>query len=446
MLVATLFLISAIFWLGISFGHIVTQSHSHILATGRQTTINEATLLRNYTVNYPIFHDQKLDSIIKQYVSNQIDTFENKLVNHSDTRNYLDISYTFLQAGTRSATIEFNTRVVYAGKPDVFNRHYMTLDLVEKREITSKDILKQNPEARTLLARLLHDYFKHQPSVQLSSVDLVEILEMSMANLSDVYLRADTMVLSFNPYSPAAGSGRVSAAISKRLLHGILNDDYLADTYNMISVPSLKVAYQISERPPAGDIVNPAEKMLALTFDDGPSAMTNTIVDRLEAYEAHATFFVLGYAVSGHTTELQNILHQGSEIGNHSWNHVNLQFVAPAELDHQLTSTQQAIQAATNGYTPRLMRPPYGATRAAIRDHLATRGLTQALWNVDTQDWLDHNPELIYQRIMAGARDGAVILLHDIYPASMEASLRAIRDLKAQGYQLVTLSQMYQYR
>src|SRR5919199_2159417 len=200
MLVATLFLISAIFWLGISFGHIVTQSHSHILATGRQTTINEATLLRNYTVNYPIFHDQKLDSIIKQYVSNQIDTFENKLVNHSDTRNYLDISYTFLQAGTRSATIEFNTRVVYAGKPDVFNRHYMTLDLVEKREITSKDILKQNPEARTLLARLLHDYFKHQPSVQLSSVDLVEILEMSMANLSDVYLRADTMVLSFNPY------------------------------------------------------------------------------------------------------------------------------------------------------------------------------------------------------------------------------------------------------
>jgi peptidoglycan/xylan/chitin deacetylase (PgdA/CDA1 family) len=249
-----------------------------------------------------------------------------------------------------------------------------------------------------------------------------------------------------NPYSPQSREGKATIAVSKTLLKNIINDQYVQPDSEKQTITEQSVQYRIAAQPPRGDTINPAGKLIALTFDDGPGNLTPQVLDVLDMYQSHATFFVLGHLASTYASTLQRTVREGNEIGNHSWNHPNLRLFSAAGLDGQILATQNAIQAATGGYTPVLMRPPYGFTNPVVRQYLGTHHLTEALWNADTNDWKDRNAQVVYDRIMGDARDGRVILMHDIHPTSAQAAVRAIRDLKAQGYQLVTLSQLYRYR
>ncbi len=238
----------------------------------------------------------------------------------------------------------------------------------------------------------------------------------------------------------------VSVKIDKALLDDVLSGAYTKPDEDTQLVTPLVAQYHIQSRPLPGDTINPTVRMLALTFDDGPGDLTPKVLDQLGVYESHATFFVLGHLVDTYKATLQRDLREGNEIGNHSWNHPDLRSLSPAGLDQQVLGTQSAIQAATGGYTPRIMRPPYGGTNPAVQRYLEAHGLTQTLWNVDTNDWLDRNADVVYGRIMASAADGRIILVHDIHPTSVQAALRAIRDLKVQGFQLVTVSDLLKYR
>lgn len=184
-------------------------------------------------------------------------------------------------------------------------------------------------------------------------------------------------------------------------------------------------------------------RRIALTFDDGPSAFTARVLDVLEREHVPATFFVLGRNVAGNEDLLARMLSDGDMIGNHSFTHVDLSKASATDLT-QIDDTQATIAAAT-GFTPCLLRPPYGRTSTKLLGALARRHLTSTLWTVNPQDFLRPGTAKIKQRVLAGVKPGSIILTHDgggDRSQTLAAIPSIIRTLKARGYTFVTVTDL----
>ncbi|MCW3040115.1 MAG: Polysaccharide deacetylase [Solirubrobacterales bacterium] len=184
---------------------------------------------------------------------------------------------------------------------------------------------------------------------------------------------------------------------------------------------------------------------VALTFDDGPSAAAPALLKALEDKRAPATFFVLGGHVRGHEALLRRMLADGDAIGNHSFSHANLATRSPRALAQELDRTQRAIARAT-GFTPCLMRPPYGIDAPAVLAALGRRHLTSVLWSVNSADYTRPGAAAIKRNVLAGAGPGTIVLAHDEDGARGRALLRAlpsiIDTLRQRGYELVTVTDL----
>jgi len=199
-----------------------------------------------------------------------------------------------------------------------------------------------------------------------------------------------------------------------------------------------------------------AQGSVALTFDDGPSKVTTHILDALENVDGRGTFFVLGNRCEDYPKILRRMVRRGHEIGGHSWGHARLTQLGAANLCDDLQRTAQAIEQYS-GRPPSLLRPPYGSINTRLRLHA---GLPIIHWSVDTQDW-KHCDELCPARgeqqcmrevekmvdnVLANLRDGDIILMHDIFGFTQQAALRLIEQLHAQGWQMVTVSELFAQR
>ena len=184
-------------------------------------------------------------------------------------------------------------------------------------------------------------------------------------------------------------------------------------------------------------------RRVALTFDDGPTSYTSRILDLLEGERVPATFFVVGRKVAGREDLLLRMLRDGHMIANHSYTHVDLSKASAAAL-RQIDDTQDAIKAAT-GFTPCLLRPPYGRTSRKLLGALARRHLTGTLWSVNPRDFLRPGTAAISQRVLDGVRPGSIILAHDgggDRSQTVAALPSIIATLKARGYTFVTVTEL----
>ena len=189
-------------------------------------------------------------------------------------------------------------------------------------------------------------------------------------------------------------------------------------------------------------MVDPSKPMVALTFDDGPSVYTKDILNQLEKYNAHATFFVVGNRVSSYASTIQRAYDLGCEIGNHSWSHPQLSAISVTEMKNELNKTDEAIKKIT-GETPALLRPPYGAVDADVK---AYAGKPLIHWSIDTLDWDHRTSSKTISSVLNNVRDGSIVLMHDIYAPTRDAAVSLIPTLISRGYQLVTVSEMAAYR
>jgi peptidoglycan-N-acetylglucosamine deacetylase len=182
---------------------------------------------------------------------------------------------------------------------------------------------------------------------------------------------------------------------------------------------------------------------IAMTFDDGPSeATTPRLLDILKQRHIKATFFMIGQNAERNPDIVRRILAEGHEIGNHSWTHPQLSKLPEDKVTEEITKTQDAIRDAC-GYTPTLMRPPYGAITKAQREWIENQfGLNVILWTVDPFDWKRPGESVIEQRIVAGAKPGAIILSHDIHKQTVDAMPATLDALAAKGFKFVTVSQL----
>jgi peptidoglycan/xylan/chitin deacetylase (PgdA/CDA1 family) len=174
---------------------------------------------------------------------------------------------------------------------------------------------------------------------------------------------------------------------------------------------------------------------IRLTFDDGPGAYTEQVLDVLKKYNVHATFYIIGRNVPGHASTLQRIHNEGHEIGNHSFTHSDLTRMPGAAIQQEIASTQAAI-AQASGVTPTAFRPPYGAQNQTVRDIAASMGLSVNLWSVDPEDWSQPGTNTITQRVLSTDGPGSVVLLHILHQQTVDALPAIISGIRAQGYTL----------
>ncbi len=190
---------------------------------------------------------------------------------------------------------------------------------------------------------------------------------------------------------------------------------------------------------------NKPKPMIALTFDDGPAFTnegansTKRILDILEKNGAKATFFMCGERINSENSDLlKRELELGCEIGNHTYDHKHY---GEKVTRDDIKKSSDAIKKGC-GKAPTVFRCPGGIITKSIQAECEKQGMPIVYWSVDTEDWKSKDPQTIYKRAVSGAYDGSIILMHDIYPTTVEAVEKIVPKLIEQGYQLVTVSEM----
>ena len=182
------------------------------------------------------------------------------------------------------------------------------------------------------------------------------------------------------------------------------------------------------------------EKLVALTFDDGPSGrFTRRLLNGLEERNVKATFLLCGYRMEQYPELTQKIYEEGHEIGIHGYSHKSMEFMCRADVSREIEKSMALIP---EGCRVSFLRPPGGICGSCVQAAAAKQGLAVLSWSVDPRDWATHDTAAIEKEVIAHVRDGDVILLHDMSDSSVTAALAIIDKLQKQGFRFVTVSEL----
>ena len=215
-----------------------------------------------------------------------------------------------------------------------------------------------------------------------------------------------------------------------------------------LAVAALALVLPLSGCGPAVEADSAAElpegqKLIALTFDDGPRRSTTTrLLDGLAERGVKATFFLIGAQIENNEDVVRRMDEEGHQIGIHTFDHVKLTGLSRADFDAQVEKSRDTLKAVL-GHNDFLLRPPYGMLDDGVR---AMAGCPILLWSIDPEDWRDRDGARVAAEVTAQARDGGIILMHDIFPESVDAALEIVDALHAQGYLFCTVEELFAAR
>ncbi|MBO7353458.1 MAG: polysaccharide deacetylase family protein, partial [Lachnospiraceae bacterium] len=188
--------------------------------------------------------------------------------------------------------------------------------------------------------------------------------------------------------------------------------------------------------------IDPSKPIIALSFDDGPSSHTDRILAALKKYNVKATFFMVGYEIDSFPDQVRAVYDAGCEVANHTLDHANLKEKGKDEIRRQVYDNEKKL----NNLVPVgevIVRPPYGNVNDTVKS-VVERPMFN--WSVDSLDWKTRNADSVVAQIKQDARDGYIILMHDLYESTAEATERIIPWLLEQGYQITCISNMFEAR
>ncbi len=189
-------------------------------------------------------------------------------------------------------------------------------------------------------------------------------------------------------------------------------------------------------------------KLIAFTFDDGPSYNTPTLLDGLKQRGAHATFFMAGVNGSSGIVNQSHLLDrmrdEGHQLANHTYSHiVPFDAQSASTISSQASRVEELLFQHMGGSYTDMVRTPGGATGGLVKQTVPAPLIN---WSVDTLDWKYRNETTVYNNILSAAGDGSIVLLHDLYSTSVKAALRAMDTLQKQGYEFVTVAELLRRR
>lgn len=185
-------------------------------------------------------------------------------------------------------------------------------------------------------------------------------------------------------------------------------------------------------------------KLVALTFDDGPSGrFTQALLDGLRERDAKATFLLCGYRIEQYPQIAQQIFSEGHEIGYHGYSHKSMKGMSRLTIAQELMDTQALLPEDCD---PVFIRPPGGFVTDGVRQVAQARQLAILSWSVDPKDWATTETASVERAVLGSVEDGDIILLHDMTMSSVRAALDIVDTLRAQGFRFVTVSELARLR
>lgn len=407
----------------------------------RSKFVIRQTSREKVSIEYPITKNNKINKTIAQIINRDDRDFRYIATNVLSFNQPMTetISYQITHNNSAALSIIVNIKQDIHGAHPVSLTHFWTFDKKSGEVISLNDLTEQSEKAtREIVAAARNNIKETIKQRQQAELDLNETI--TQETLSNFVITDGGNSLAW-PIGQASllpsAYGEMTIKVPIDAVAKYLQNPTARKLANIPKPPEPK-----PEPKPAPAVPAPApttgNKVIALTFDDGPGPHTAHLLDILDQYGAKATFFLIGSKVSSQANVVRNIQARGHQLGNHSWSHPELPKLPVDQIAGEIDRTNDAIKQAT-GVTPAILRPPYGAVNGVVLEQLRLRGMSSILWSVDTRDWADRNSEIVCSRAVAGARPGAIILMHDIHQTSVGAVPCILGALKQQGYSFVTV-------
>lgn len=396
------------------------------------------------SIEYPIMENEKINRLISESIDKIDRDFQNTvlLATVFDKPMTETISYQVTHNTSEALSIVVNIKQDMNGAHPASMTQFWTFDKKSGEVVGLADFTEQSDEAAEVIILAAKNSISQTiKQRQQPEIDLNEIINKEA--LSNFIITSDGNALAW-PLGQASllpsSYGELTITVPISSVSKYLQNPTARKLANIPKPPEPK-----PELAPAPAAPTPApttgNKVIALTFDDGPGPYTAHLLDILDQYGAKATFFLIGSKVSGQSSVVRSIQARGHQLGNHSWSHPELPKLSVDQIAGEIDRTNEAIRQAT-GVKPSILRPPYGAVNGVVLEQLRLRNMSSILWSVDTRDWADRNSQIVCSRAVAGARPGAVILMHDIHQTSVNAVPCILSSLKQQGYSFVTIQRL----
>ena len=396
------------------------------------------------SIEYPITENEKINRLISESIDKIDRDFQNTvlLATVFDKPMTETIGYQVTHNTSEALSIVVNIKQDMNGAHPASMTQFWTFDKKSGEVVGLADFTEQSDEAaEAIISAAKNSISQTIKQRQQPEIDLNEIINKEA--LSNFIITSDGNALAW-PLGQASllpsSYGELTITVPISSVSKYLQNPTARKLANIPKPPEPK-----PELAPAPAAPTPApttgNKVIALTFDDGPGPYTAHLLDILDQYGAKATFFLIGSKVSGQSSVVRSIQARGHQLGNHSWSHPELPKLSVDQIAGEIDRTNEAIRQAT-GVKPSILRPPYGAVNGVVLEQLRLRNMSSILWSIDTRDWADRNSQIVCSRAVAGARPGAVILMHDIHQTSVNAVPCILSSLKQQGYSFVTIQRL----
>ena len=402
----------------------------------RSKFVTRDTKREKVSIEYPITSNSKINKLIARVIDRADGDFRHTATNAPtfDRPMTETISYQVTHNNSTALSIIVNIKQDMHGAHPVSLTHFWTFDKKSGEVIGLDNLTEKSEEAiKAIVAAARHDVAQTIKQRQQPEANLDEMITKEA--LSNFTITDDGNTLAW-PIGQASllpsAYGEMTINVPIAAVAKYLQNPTARKLANIPKPPEPKPA------PAAPTAANSGGKVIALTFDDGPGPYTAQLLDILDQHGAKATFFLIGSKVSAQANVLRRMHVRGHQLGNHSWSHPELPKLPVDQIAGEIDRTNDAIKQAT-GVTPSILRPPYGAVNGVVLEQLRLRGMSSILWSVDTRDWADRNSDIVCSRAVAGARPGAIILMHDIHQTSVNAVPCILSSLKQQGYSFVTV-------
>ena len=396
------------------------------------------------SIEYPITENEKINRLISESIDKIDRDFQNTvlLATVFDKPMTETIGYQVTYNTSEALSIVVNIKQDMNGAHPASMTQFWTFDKKSGEVVGLADFTEQSDEAAEAIISAAKDNISQTiKQRQQPEIDLNEIINKEALSNFIITNNGNSLAWPLGQASLLPSSyGELTITVPISSVSKYLQNPTARKLANIPKPPEPK-----PEPAPAPAAPTPApttgNKVIALTFDDGPGPYTAHLLDILDQYGAKATFFLIGSKVSGQASVVRSIQARGHQLGNHSWSHPELPKLSVDQIAGEIDRTNEAIRQAT-GVKPSILRPPYGAVNGVVLEQLRLRNMSSILWSVDTRDWADRNSQIVCSRAVAGARPGAVILMHDIHQTSVNAVPCILSSLKQQGYSFVTIQRL----